>query len=187
MRGSADVVVIEELLSPAECGALIARAEAAGFRPNVVETAYGPVFDAGIRNHHLALCDDPSAARELFSRLAGRIAPTDDGRPATGLNERFRVQRYDPGQRIAGHRDANYRRAATGEASERTLLVYLNDGFPGGQTRFLEGPGAPRTITPGAGTAVVFPHWLLHEALPLVAGRKYVLRTDVMFAAPAAR
>jgi hypothetical protein len=37
-------------------------------------------------------------------------------------------------------------------------------------------------IKPERGMALVFVHRQLHEGAPVVQGRKYVLRTDVMYA-----
>jgi prolyl 4-hydroxylase len=36
-------------------------------------------------------------------------------------------------------------------------------------------------VRPELGKALVFYHPQLHEGMPVVKGRKYVLRTDVMF------
>jgi hypothetical protein len=55
-------------------------------------------------------------------------------------------------------------------------MIYLNDGFVGGETT-LEGD----TIVPQKGLALFFIHQLRHKGQPIVDGRKYVLRTDVMY------
>lgn len=57
--------------------------------------------------------------------------------------------------------------------------MYLNGGFEGGATAFRESR-ASLLVTPERGKALVFYHRQLHEGLPVVRGRKYVLRTDVM-------
>ena len=36
-------------------------------------------------------------------------------------------------------------------------------------------------VVPWAGRAVVFPHRTLHESMPIVAGRKFVMRGDVLY------
>jgi hypothetical protein len=71
-------------------------------------------------------------------------------------------------------------RRANGEQSQFTFLVYLNDGFEGGATAFRESRGS-LLVTPERGKALVFYHRQLHEGLPVVRGRKYVLRIDVMY------
>jgi hypothetical protein len=70
--------------------------------------------------------------------------------------------------------------AINGEQSHFTFLVYLNDGFEGGATAFHESR-ASLLVTPEAGKALVFYHRQLHEGMPVVRGRKYFLRTDVMY------
>ena len=55
-------------------------------------------------------------------------------------------------------------------------MIYLNDDFEGGAT-ILSGI----SVKPRRGMALVFIHELLHEGAPVTKGRKYVLRSDVMF------
>lgn len=61
-------------------------------------------------------------------------------------------------------------------------MVYLNDSAEGGETRFEHA-----TVRPRAGLALVFDHYLPHEGAPVIAGQKYVLRSDVMYSAPRIR
>ena len=98
-----------------------------------------------------------------------------NGRQAWGLNERWRIYRYRPGQRFAGHVDGSFRRE-NGEKSLLTLLLYLNEEFEGGETTFDE-----LVVTPARGMALVFRHDLFHAGESLRSGTKYVLRSDVMF------
>lgn len=61
-------------------------------------------------------------------------------------------------------------------------MVYLNDDFAGGTTDFYGDDELPRaSIRPKRGMALVFVHAQLHEGAPVISGRKYVLRTDVMY------
>lgn len=106
--------------------------------------------------------------------------------PAVGLNERLRFLRYDPGTFFASHYDGSYRRddgPRQGERSYVTFQLYLNQGFEGGSTRFVhyrdESQGVD--VVPRTGSVLLFEHNLLHEGAVLVAGRKYALRTDVMY------
>ena len=56
----------------------------------------------------------------------------------------------------------------------------LNDGFEGGDTQFQW-----ESVKPQRGMALVFPHRLSHQGSAVSSGVKYVLRTDVMYSAPA--
>ena len=58
-------------------------------------------------------------------------------------------------------------------------MVYLNDGFSGGETAFED-----VVIEPVKGMALFFIHQILHKGQPVTKGRKYVLRTDVMYKRP---
>jgi hypothetical protein len=62
-----------------------------------------------------------------------------------------------------------------------TLVVYLNDGFEGGRTVFSPKADVAEAVTPVRGWGVCFPHDVRHEGELVRAGRKWVLRTDIMF------
>jgi len=87
---------------------------------------------------------------------------------------------------------------ASGETkSFLTFLIYLNDGFNGGATRFFrssnEGGDASLShggmvahgVQPKQGCVLVFPQGntasLLHEGSAVTSGTKYVVRTDVLY------
>ncbi len=55
-------------------------------------------------------------------------------------------------------------------------MIYLNDDFEGGTTAFDSFEVAPKT-----GDGLIFFQELEHAGLPIVSGRKYVLRTDIMY------
>lgn len=174
-----DIVEVPGAITPGEAEGFIARAEALGFAAAPVSTDAGPVMDAGTRSNARVMVDDARAAATLWDRVRGHVPAHVEGRAARGLNERLRFYRYDPGERFAVHRDGFFRRP-DGERSFLTLLVYLNEGFEGGETTFLDGM---RAIRPMTGAAVLFPHALWHEGSAVRRGRKYVLRSDVMYAA----
>jgi prolyl 4-hydroxylase len=172
------VFTVAGALDAAACGAMIARIEALGPAPAPITTAAGFVMRPDIRNNTRVMFDDVALAAELFGRLSGALPARLFGRRAVGVNERFRCYRYEPGQYFAPHADGAFRRHHH-ERSELTLMVYLNDGFTGGATDFLD-HGA--TVVPRAGTALLFQHQLIHEGCAVVSGVKYVLRSDVMYA-----
>lgn len=65
-----------------------------------------------------------------------------------------------------------------------TVMLYLNAPARGGETAFLDPHEQDLTevVAPRAGRALVFDHRLLHEGSLLREGRKYAIRTDVMYA-----
>jgi hypothetical protein len=183
-----DVFVVREFLSPAECEHYIALSESIGYGDAPVNTFGGPVVNKEMRNNERVMLDDPALAAELWERLRPFVAPRRGPHwQAAGLNERLRFYRYDPGQRFDWHLDGHYERSPT-EQSALTFMVYLNDGFEGGATEFdfrltglAVGDGAVSAVVPEAGMALVFYHRILHQGAAVTRGRKYVLRSDVMY------
>src|SRR5262245_18229872 len=176
-----DVFVVHDFLTPPECAAHVPRAEAAGFDAAPVMAGLGPVVNKETRNNDRVMVDDPDLAAALCERARPLLPARLRNFELVGLNERFRYYRYDPGQRFAPHFDGAFYRTDD-EQSWLTFMVYLNDGFSGGETNFYRRGGAPSLgVIPQAGMALVFVHATLHEGAPVEAGRKYVLRTDVMY------
>lgn len=182
-----DIFVIREFFPPEECAEHIRVSEVAGYDDAPISSSRGPVMRKDVRNNDRVMIDDPTLAAVLFAR-AEPLLPTDFliWTPV-GLNERFRYYRYTRGQKFDWHFDGPFTRD-TGECSKLTFMIYLNDGFVGGETVFnLKRHGGVRdddpqlTVTPTAGTALVFRHDVLHTGAVVLDGVKYVIRTDVMF------
>jgi predicted 2-oxoglutarate/Fe(II)-dependent dioxygenase YbiX len=173
------VFTIADVFAAAECDGAIARTEQVGFEAAPITTAAGFVMRPDIRNNERVMFDDVELAAELFRRIREAVPDRLFGRRPVGVNERFRCYRYEPGQRFAPHYDGAFRRSAA-ERSELTFMVYLNDDFTGGQTAFHE---FDIEVRPRRGGALLFQHQLLHEGCAVRSGVKYVLRSDVMYAA----
>lgn len=188
------MALVHDVFTPDECAREIERMERSG--PDVATINAGGgrmVLNTNVRNNDRVIFDDTALAAELFARLRhaipetpvgvaglGRGDPEDaDGR-AVGLNERFRAYRYSPGQRFAPHFDGAFRRDPH-EVSEITVIVYLNEEFAGGETAFLD---LEYVVKPKRGMALLFAHPILHEGCLVREGRKYALRSDVMYRWP---
>jgi len=172
------VSTIPGVLSPEECALIISEVEAAGPEEAPVTTRHGMVMMKHIRNNRRVMMDDPDRATRLWERVRQDIVPHFEGWDAIGLNERSRYYRYDVGQYFAPHYDGSFARSPV-EKSWFTLMAYLNDGFEGGETAFLDRPEV--IIEPRAGDAPVFFHAQCHEGRTVTRGRKYALRTDAMY------
>ncbi|MDP3273793.1 MAG: 2OG-Fe(II) oxygenase [Deltaproteobacteria bacterium] len=160
------------------CESFITRFESQGFERAPITTASGPVMNDRVRNNERLMFDDPAMAQSLFERVKSALPEHIDAWKVCGLNERFRVYRYDVGQRFRPHFDGCFMREYDREESALTLMVYLNDGFEGGETAFLD---YGVVVKPKQGNVLVFFHPILHEGRSVLSGRKYVLRTDVMY------
>ena len=122
-----------------------------------------------------------------------------------GLNEAIRINKYSGKTKgyFGPHKDAQF--CPNGdERSIMTLLVYLNEDLKGGETCFyfpknslqnakgltikeeinlhdgLENGYKCVKIVPKVGHAVLSSQSILHEALPVSNGTKYILKTDVV-------
>jgi prolyl 4-hydroxylase len=135
-----------------------------------------------IRNNTRVMVDDPGRAEALWARIARFVPPRLGDADVAGLNERLRFYRYDPGQRFAWHRDGAFERNGR-ERSKLRLMVYLNEGFDGGDTEF--DVGERIAVRPETGMVLLFSHPVRHQGSSVTRGRKYVLRTDVMYRAGA--
>ena len=176
------IFTIDNFLTDEECASFVARSEGDGYEPASITTAAGFVVNTDIRNNRRLIVDDAATAATLWLRAQPFLPPTIHEWSAIGLNERFRFYRYDPGQRFAPHFDGCFERSDR-ERSHLTFMVYLNADFTGGETRFYDADQQLHIIVrPERGMALAFTHLQLHEGAPVVTGRKYVLRTDVMYA-----
>ncbi len=170
------IVTMENLLSDAECDAWIRFAEAEGFADAPVTTARGMVMQKDVRNNDRVMVDAPARASALWERVRDAVDWTREGWRAVGLNERLRFYRYGPGQCFRWHRDGCFLRSEN-ERSFLTFLIYLNGDCEGGQTLF----GTGLEVEPRPGLGLLFEHPALHQGAVVTRGRKYVLRTDVMY------
>jgi predicted 2-oxoglutarate/Fe(II)-dependent dioxygenase YbiX len=183
-----ELFVIRGFLSSAECEHHIGRSEAEGYGDAPINTSLGPQVDKTMRNNDRVILDNPALAAALWDRLRPFVpAKRGTGWHAAGLNERFRFYRYDPGQQFDWHFDGYYERSPR-EQSALTFMVYLNAGYEGGMTEFnfrlyggLTDADPVTRVVPEAGMALVFAHRILHRGAPVTSGRKYVLRSDVMY------
>lgn len=176
-------LLVDDVLSAAECDRLVQRIDSLSPAAAPITTARGFEMRPDVRNNERVIFDDVELAAALYRRLQPAI-PTElrerDGLltgHAVGLNERFRGYRYSEGHRFAPHFDGAFARNER-ECSELTLLLYLNDGFLGGATAFCDWEVR---VVPKRGQALLFQHAVLHEGCAVDGGRKYVLRTDVMY------
>ena len=169
------VWTIEEFLTPGECDELVALSENIGYDEAEVSFPSGPTMMKGLRNNYRLLYKDDQLAQRLWEKLQPYVPKEIENAHATGLNEQFRFYRYENAQRFKRHIDGRFKRNEQ-EESRVTFMIYLNNGFEGGETAF-----DTVTIMPKTGTALCFVHELKHEGCPVLSGTKYVLRSDVMY------
>ncbi len=171
---SPDLIVVEGLLAPEECQYLISVA-APRVQPAMIDNnAPG----GGRRDPHRTSFDSsfgPGDEDLVFQRINRRIARET----GTGYEcgEPMHILRYTSGQEYRPHMDT-----IAGASNQRiwTALVYLNDGYGGGETDF---PLLDLRIEGAAGDALLFcsvdvngrpdPR-TQHAGLPVTTGTKWL-------------
>jgi prolyl 4-hydroxylase len=172
LSDSPDVVLVPRLFSTAECDHLV-QAVQADFRPSfVVSLQTGQEERDPVRTSDGAvvhwLIEDP-AIHALHLRLAAASGTSaEQGEP-------LQILRYRPGQEYRTHRDA-----VPGFENQRvvTALVYLNEGYEGGETCFVR---TGLKVKGKKGDALIFRNTLPdgrsdpaseHAGLPVTKGTK---------------
>ncbi len=173
-----DVFVVWDFLTEDECLTLIRDAEDLGFTDAPITTRRGPVHMPGIRNNNRVMEDREDLADWLWEKMQVLDLPWHEGYEPVRLNERLRFYRYEPGQYFRPHIDGFYRTPGGNEQSFYTVMIYLNEDFTGGETVMHE---HDLDIVPETGMALFFLHAQRHEGATVTHGRKYVLRTDLMY------
>ena len=173
----------EGFMSNEECDC-VAEIASVSLRPSTVTTGIANRVDKTYRTSNtsdLSLLNDPYIARldEKIARTLGICLPYSEG---------IQVQRYEIGEEFKQHTD--YFQPGTGEYStfaanvgQRTwtFMVYLNEGFQGGGTKFF---AIDKIFAPRKGMAVIWNNLYsdgtpnadtLHSGLPVEAGHKIII------------
>jgi hypothetical protein len=153
--------IIDDVLAPATCSALIAEADT----------------DLSEDHSRIAILDAPVLALRLFYRLVEHLPGTHDGAELAGFKPLLRCVEYRRDEAARAHRDP-IREAVDGLRSAMSVVVFLNDDFAGGSIEF---PELERVVEAKLGRAVVFPHSTMHVDHAVECGRKFVLETDVFY------
>lgn len=205
--GVPGAVLVRGVLSPDECDQLIKLTESAGYDEDA-PTRLG----RHVRHNENCVLVASEAFNDLiFERCRSSLPPVVAGGKLSGINRRWRFYKYHPGDLFRAHIDpggwtGSGFDAATGRllpdafgdrVSMMTFLLYLNDEFEDGATRFFIDPIRPSlgevgrcrdivSVSPERGSVLCFFHgehplspW--HEGGQLTAGTKYVLRSDVLY------
>mmetsp|Transcript_9460 Transcript_9460/g.15202 ORF Transcript_9460/g.15202 Transcript_9460/m.15202 type:complete len:247 (+) Transcript_9460:128-868(+) len=185
--------ILTGLLSLSECE--LFKAQADTFEMEFVNSKKG----MGARRVRRVAVQSSDIATWLYDRILrhlGTISNVPNRRiekgrwEPTGLNNVIRFVRYSPGDFFFPHHDGCVTWSKH-EQSILTMMVYLNDDFEGGETRFFqetqrhyESPDLSKLIysyKPRAGDAMLFYSQQTHDGAELLSGAKYILRTEVMF------
>ena len=201
------VFLLENVLRSDECDAIVATSEAMGYTEDAPVSLGRDVR----RNENCVWIVDDGLNDAVFERARAALPPridllTHDERDfavgLAGLNRRWRFYRYGSGDVFKWHTDGGWTGSGLDETgalvedlydgrrfSWLTFLIYLNDDFEGGRTKFDLGRAGSLSVTPKKGAVLCFFHGHhplspLHEGEVVTAGAKYVARTDVLYDMP---
>lgn len=190
--------ILRNVFSAVECQRLIELSERVGYEEALVNVGGGKQrLISDVRNNERCIIDDSLLAEAMYERIlsvccddlnitSAAFSHHRSTLHAVGINERLRFLRYDPGTYFDYHMDGSYVRRdeagceRRGEESFVTVQIYLNDGFEGGATRFGSATKGYDVI-PETGMVLLFQHDIWHAGAVLKRGRKYAIRSDVMF------
>ena len=96
------------------------------------------------------------------------------------INPRFRFLKYNNGDYFTKHADEHYKNDKN-EISLITVLIYPNNDYEGGNTKFLFDDKNEISITPKIGLICLMDQNILHEVPNIINGVKYVIRTELMY------
>ncbi len=175
----AEIFVLGDFLSPAECDRLIALIEASA-EPSRV---FDPENPEKYRTSSSGNVDRSDSFVRMIERRIDDLVGLDGN-----FGETVQGQRYQVGQQYRGHHDWFYTdldywpgEASLGGQRSWTAMVYLNDVEEGGHTDFID---LGVTITPQRGALLLWNNArpdgvpnpdTLHAGMPVISGVKYVI------------
>ena len=178
ISSQAPVLLIPDVLDLRYCEQLISVWETEGNEETGVEQSKEGgrenVIDEEAKRRRDHTVTDPELLADLTYRVGRQVMP--EVRKAFSFRatrfEGFKIARYDAtvGGFFRAHRD----NLSPGTAHRRfAMTLNLNDGYEGGHLRFPE--YGSHLYRPKAGSAIVFSGSLLHEALEVSKGQRFVL------------
>lgn len=180
------IYVIPKFLNAKECDQLVSYFET--HLPPIASAGGKPKRGYAFRNNDRQSIQDPSVADTLWKGMQQVVqeSPISQAKIPKGLNSNIRIYRYRKGHSFGAHYDESVQDETTGLWTDWTLLVYLNEDMKGGETVFYKNDNRksdPIVVQPKKGMALLHrhgTHCLLHEAMEVIDGSKWVLRSDVL-------
>merc|ERR1719326_1604070 len=192
---------ISNVLTPEESKKLLDISENMGY------TEDAPVsLGRNIRhNENCVWIADAELNDAIFERMRPWLPEEVLGGKLLGMNRRWRLYKYGEKDVFKTHTDGSwpgsgivngqYMTDMYGDRwSQMTVVIYLNDDFTGGETKFYipdktplsQGHSQYTAGEPSAGGALIFFHGdhelsPLHEGSLVTSGCKYIIRTDILY------
>ncbi len=163
------------VLEPQACTDLIAAADSSKWSPGVA------ALDSNGRTHETPTRSFTRISLDtdvILASIRPSIPSTIEDMHFVGLStEQLICLRYLPGDSFPTHVDSPTINSATCH-SLFTIIIYLNDGYKGGETYF---PDCDVVIQPVTGMALIFAHGVRHGGQIIQTGLKYALLTYLLY------
>ena len=173
----APVLVLPRVFEPDFCQQVIRLWHKGDHKDSGVSSRYGNVGVAELKRTEDYMVVEPMMQKAISDRLAWRIGP--ELIKVFGYDREFGFDAHvvlsysaDAKHFFGAHRDNG---APTTADRSFAVSLNLNDDFDGGELIFPEYSSVK--VSPPAGAAAVFSCSVLHEALPVTRGRRFVLTT----------
>jgi predicted 2-oxoglutarate/Fe(II)-dependent dioxygenase YbiX len=173
----APVMVLPRVFEPEFCRQVIRLWEKGDHQDSGVSSRYGNVGVAELKRTEDYMIVEPMMQKAISDRLAFRIGP--ELVKVFAFDREFTFDAHvvlsysaEGGHFFSAHRDNG---APTTADRAFAVSLNLNDDFEGGELVFPEYAGIK--VSPPTGAAAVFSCSVLHQALPVTRGRRFVLTT----------
>jgi predicted 2-oxoglutarate/Fe(II)-dependent dioxygenase YbiX len=157
-----------DVCDPEQSAALVSRAECAswnGATINADRSIDRAIRDAEVLDERANAALTEEIRELLFIATRGVAAELVPG----AVLAEVQLVRYRPGGHYLDHRDTP---AIWATPRVLSLVWFLNDGFTGGETRFVN---PDIIVSPVSGVAIAFSPVLMHRAEPVATGVKYAV------------
>jgi len=173
----APVMVLPRVFEPDFCTQVIRLWEKGDHKDTGVSSRYGNVGVAELKRTEDYMVTEPMMQKAISDRLAYRIGP--ELTKVFAFDRQFTFDAHvilsysaEGKHFFSAHRDNG---APTTADRAFAVSLNLNDDFAGGELVFPEYAGVK--VSPPAGAAAIFSCSVLHQALPVTRGRRFVLTT----------
>jgi predicted 2-oxoglutarate/Fe(II)-dependent dioxygenase YbiX len=173
----APVLVLPRVFEPDFCSQVVRLWHKGDHKDSGVSSRYGNVDVAELKRTEDYMIVEPMMQKAISDRLAYRIGP--ELAKAFAFDREFTFDAHvvlsysaEGNHFFSAHRDNG---APTTADRAFAVSLNLNDDFEGGELVFPEYSGV--RVSPPLGAAAVFSCSVLHEALPVTRGRRFVLTT----------
>ena len=166
-------------------------------------------YDLNARNNDRIKCNSTTIIGEIENRISEfidhRLVLNNDIKTIScgsfhygtwnygHLNPILRLCKYNPSNKFDKHYDSGYNPNPLNKRTFKTCMVYLNDNYEDGTTRFYGiNPNKPYSnnestiflkLKAKPGMCLIFNQNILHDGDVVKNGNKYMMRTDMIYEA----